>query len=199
VFCDARGQADAVVELLGAADIAPAVFEFEQDDQRLEAKAALGKQAGTYALPSVWIGGKFVGGLPDVEKLNAFGNLVPKIAAAVTAHEDAIEEEDRKIADDLISKLVASQTVALFSKSFCRFSSAAKDELLASGIAPAVFELDKHPKGHAVMEELVRQTGRLTVPSVWVDGKHVGGSEEVKTLVASGELAKLAQAATPAS
>jgi glutaredoxin 3 len=199
VFADDKRESKTTMDLLSAADVAPAVLELDEDPQGADMRAALGKQTGSYTLPCIWIGGKLVGGYDDVEKLDKFGNLVPKIAAAVAAHEDAMDEVDRKLADEMISSHASSQQVALFSKSFCRFSSAVKDALAGCGITPAVFELDKHPKGHAVMEELVRQTGRLTVPSVWINAKYIGGSEEVKALIANGELAKLVQGPSAAS
>jgi glutaredoxin 3 len=199
VFADDKSESKTTMELFSAVDVAPAVLELDADPHGADMRAALGKQTGSYSLPCIWIGGKLVGGHHDIEKLNRFGNLAPKIAAAVVAHEEAIEEADRKLADTLISSHAASQQVALFSKSFCRFSSAVKEALAGCGITPAVFELDKHPKGHAVMEELVRQTGRLTVPSVWINAKYIGGNGEVQALINNGELAKLVQDPTAAS
>lgn len=41
-----------------------------------------------------------------------------------------------------------------------------------------VLELDLRADGPAIQAELARRTGQRTVPSVWLSGKHVGGSDD---------------------
>ena len=41
-----------------------------------------------------------------------------------------------------------------------------------------VVELDLRADGAAVQAELAKRTGQRTVPSVWLNGKHVGGSDD---------------------
>jgi len=69
--------------------------------------------------------------------------------------------------------------VALFSKSYCPFCKKAKEALGAAGIQPVVVELDLIENGPAIQKSLGGKTGKTTVPNVWLNGKFLGGSEEV--------------------
>ena len=82
-------------------------------------------------------------------------------------------------------------TVIIFSKSYCPFSSKAKTILLDRyEIVPAPFvvELDTHPLGAALQQELAHWTGRRTVPNVLISGKSIGGGDDVAALDAQNEL-----------
>ncbi len=56
--------------------------------------------------------------------------------------------------------------------------------------APFVVELDQHPLGAALQAELARTTKRATVPNVLVNGKPIGGGDEIAAFDAQGELLK---------
>ena len=43
---------------------------------------------------------------------------------------------------------------------------------------------------------MVQKSGRRTVPQIWIDGRHVGGSDELHDLEHSGELDQLLSKAT---
>jgi glutaredoxin 3 len=45
-------------------------------------------------------------------------------------------------------------------------------------------------------EEMMRRSGRRTVPQIWIDGRHIGGSDELHDLEHSGELDQLLAKAT---
>jgi glutaredoxin 3 len=45
----------------------------------------------------------------------------------------------------------------------------------------------------ALREEMIRQTGRRTVPQIFIDGLHVGGFEELAELDREGKLMGLLQ------
>lgn len=76
--------------------------------------------------------------------------------------------------------------VALFGKSACPFCFKAKKALLAVGIHPTVVNLDEVEGGPAMQSKLEDITGKGTVPNVWLDGKFIGGSEEVLAGLESG-------------
>ena len=78
--------------------------------------------------------------------------------------------------DDTLEK--AGDGVAIFSKSYCRYSKRAKMALLRKRFRPVVVELDKREDGFELQKELRDMTGQTTVPSVWVNGKYIGGSDE---------------------
>ena len=76
--------------------------------------------------------------------------------------------------------------VVLFSKSYCPYCKRAKASLKGIGIAPVVVELDERPDGSAIQAALLQKTGQRTVPSAWLRGKHIGGSDDVVAGVAAG-------------
>lgn len=81
--------------------------------------------------------------------------------------------------------------VIIFSKSYCPHSKRAKDILLGHydiSPAPFVVELDQHPIGPALQQLLRETTGRGTVPNVMVNGKSIGGGDDMAALDHSDEL-----------
>jgi glutaredoxin 3 len=91
------------------------------------------------------------------------------------------------MADFVKATLVAAGSgVVLFSKSYCPYCVRAKQALLSIGIEPVVVELDQRSDGRLVQIALMQMTGQRTVPSAWLDGKHIGGSDDVVSGVSSG-------------
>jgi glutaredoxin len=75
--------------------------------------------------------------------------------------------------------------VVIFSKSYCPYSKRAKGVLLEKYTiepTPYVVELDEHPLGKQLQALLAEKTGRRTVPNVLVNGKSIGGSDEIAEL-----------------
>jgi glutaredoxin 3 len=46
--------------------------------------------------------------------------------------------------------------------------------------------------GQEIQDELFKMTGQKTVPNIFINGKHVGGSTDLEALEKSGALDKLA-------
>lgn len=79
----------------------------------------------------------------------------------------------------------------IFSKSYCPYSKAAKKLLLEKysiDPPPFVVELDEHPLGAKLQSKLKEMTGRGTVPNIMIDGKSIGGSDDVAELDSRGTL-----------
>lgn len=75
--------------------------------------------------------------------------------------------------------------VIIFSKTFCPFSKKAKQILLKQYKIvppPYVVELDEHPLGPGLQAALATSTGRKTVPNVLINGKSIGGGDDVEAL-----------------
>lgn len=73
----------------------------------------------------------------------------------------------------------------------CPHSRRAKGILLekyAITPAPYVVELDQHPLGAALQARLAKMTGRRTVPNVLINGKSIGGGDDIAELDARREL-----------
>lgn len=72
--------------------------------------------------------------------------------------------------------------VIIFSKSYCPYSKRAKGLLLekyAITPEPYVVELDEHPQGQALQDQLLETTGRRTVPNIMVNGVSLGGADDI--------------------
>lgn len=76
--------------------------------------------------------------------------------------------------------------VVLFSKSYCPFCSKAKNDLRKIGIVPVVVELDQRQDGEELQAALIERTGQRTVPSAWVCGRHIGGSDDLRDQIKVG-------------
>eukprot|EP00526_Cylindrotheca_closterium_P020275 CAMPEP_0113619914 /NCGR_PEP_ID=MMETSP0017_2-20120614/10129_1 /TAXON_ID=2856 /ORGANISM="Cylindrotheca closterium" /LENGTH=128 /DNA_ID=CAMNT_0000529531 /DNA_START=12 /DNA_END=398 /DNA_ORIENTATION=+ /assembly_acc=CAM_ASM_000147 len=70
--------------------------------------------------------------------------------------------------------------VLLFSNSSCPFCSRAKNDLRNIGIIPVVVELDERQDGGEIQAALTELTGQRTVPSAWVCGRYIGGSDDLR-------------------
>lgn len=82
-------------------------------------------------------------------------------------------------------------TVIVFSKSYCPFSAKAKRILLGKYTivpAPYVVELDQHPLGSGLQDALTKSSGRRTVPNILINGKSIGGGDDVEALDVGGTL-----------
>lgn len=103
------------------------------------------------------------------------------------------EDEDPEVENTrrLLASILHESPVVVFSKSYCPFSAKAKHILLSAYTLtppPFIVELDKHPQGVVLQELLRKTTGRRTVPNVLVNGKTIGGGDEMEMLWKSGEL-----------
>ncbi len=81
--------------------------------------------------------------------------------------------------------------VIIFSKTYCPYSKKAKRILLEKlKIVPSPFvvELDEHPLGVGLQFALQKSTGRQTVPNVLINGKSIGGGDDIEDLEIKGTL-----------
>ncbi|KAG9707978.1 glutaredoxin, partial [Aureobasidium melanogenum] len=93
-------------------------------------------------------------------------------------------EEEHKVEVELNSILKKSPIV-IFSKSYCPYSKKAKAILLEQyNIVPSPYveELDLHPLGPQLQAALLKTTGRRTVPNVLINGKSIGGGDDIASL-----------------
>ena len=100
-------------------------------------------------------------------------------SAPITATTLFVRANTEVDAQSVIDAAVGSKGVTLFGKSGCPFCKKAKKALYFIGVHPTIVELDQIEGGAKVQKKLEELTGKGTVPSVWLDGKFIGGSEEV--------------------
>ena len=84
--------------------------------------------------------------------------------------------------------------VLMYCTAACPYCQAA-DRLLARKGASDIerVRVDLEPGRRAEMQD---KSGRYTVPQIWIDDRHVGGSDELHDLEHSGELDQLLAKAT---
>lgn len=78
--------------------------------------------------------------------------------------------------------VLTSKLVIIFSKTYCPYSKRAKGVLLEKYIItpePYVVELDVHPLGSHIQDELHEKTGRKTVPNILINGISIGGADDI--------------------
>jgi glutaredoxin 3 len=76
--------------------------------------------------------------------------------------------------------------VEIYTRLFCGYCTRAKQLLAQKGVD---FEEHDLTMGGAGRDEMIRRAGGLTtVPQIFIDGKHVGGSDDLYALDAAGRL-----------
>ncbi|CAN8244189.1 unnamed protein product [Cochlearia groenlandica] len=92
---------------------------------------------------------------------------------------------------DFVKKTISSHKIVIFSKSYCPYCKRAKSVFSELDQVPHVVELDEREDGWSIQSALGEIVGRRTVPQVFLNGKHIGGSDDTVDAHESGELAKL--------
>lgn len=80
------------------------------------------------------------------------------------------------------------QNVTLYSKSWCPFCVQAKRLLQSKNVSVTEIDVEREP---AKMQEMVQNSGRRTVPQIWVGDTHVGGCDDLFAAEQSGQLDQL--------
>ncbi|PSS29906.1 Monothiol glutaredoxin-S6 like [Actinidia chinensis var. chinensis] len=91
-------------------------------------------------------------------------------------------------ASAFVQSVIYSNRIAIFSKSYCPYSLRAKRIFNELHEQPFVVELDLRDDGYKIQDVLLDLVGRRTVPQVFVNGKHVGGSDDLSSAVQNGHL-----------
>lgn len=76
--------------------------------------------------------------------------------------------------------------VEIYSSFFCGFCHRAKRLLDKKGVAYEEIDLMREPSRR--QEMAARAGGSNTVPQIFIDGRHIGGSDELAALDRAGEL-----------
>lgn len=83
--------------------------------------------------------------------------------------------------------------VLMYSTATCPYCRSAERLLERKGVRDIEqVRVDLDPARRA---EMVEKSGRRTVPQIWIDGRHVGGCDDLYELEESGELDRLLAAA----
>ncbi|KAI1170256.1 thioredoxin-like protein [Nemania sp. FL0916] len=88
-------------------------------------------------------------------------------------------------AETTLHQILGQSPVVIFSKTYCPYSKKAKGILLEKYIiepTPYVVELNEHPLGSELQDLLAKKTGRKTVPNILINGKSIGGGDDIAEL-----------------
>ncbi|MCZ6854351.1 MAG: glutaredoxin 3 [Gammaproteobacteria bacterium] len=78
--------------------------------------------------------------------------------------------------------------VEIYTKSWCPFCALAKDHLDRKGVGYEEIDVTTDSVRES---EMVDRSGRHTVPQIFINGHHVGGSDDLVTVERSGHLDQL--------
>ncbi len=82
--------------------------------------------------------------------------------------------------------------VEIYTKMFCPYCARAKKLLGDKGVSFEEYEISM---GGAKRQEMIQRAGgRTTVPQIFIDGQHVGGSDDLAALEREGRLDPLLRA-----
>lgn len=79
--------------------------------------------------------------------------------------------------------------IEIYTKAFCPYCSRALALLTSKSVDYEEFDITMG--GPKRTEMLERSNGRSTVPQIFIDGKHIGGSDDLAALERQGELDRL--------
>ena len=80
---------------------------------------------------------------------------------------------------------MSTPRIEMYATSWCPYCERARSLLRAKGVAFDEISLEAH---HEQREEMIRRSGRRTVPQVFIGGEHVGGCDDLHALDAAGGL-----------
>jgi glutaredoxin 3 len=79
--------------------------------------------------------------------------------------------------------------IVVYSTPFCGYCGAAKRLLANKGVEVTEIDVMFDPEQRRKMMEM--SGGRRTVPQIFIDGRHIGGFDDLSALDATGELDRL--------
>lgn len=81
--------------------------------------------------------------------------------------------------------------VIIYTRPFCGYCSRAVALLTEKDVAFEEIEAGMDPK---LRQEMMEKSGRSTFPQIFIDGKHIGGCDDLMALDRAGKLDDLLQA-----
>jgi len=79
--------------------------------------------------------------------------------------------------------------VLIYSSPWCGYCARAKKLLTAKGVRYEDVDVDSDPRRRVEMQE--KAGGRTSVPQIFIDGRHVGGCDDLHALDEAGKLDEL--------
>ncbi len=80
---------------------------------------------------------------------------------------------------------MTAEQVLMYTTSWCPYCARARELLASKGVVLREIDIDVEPSQRA---EMIRRSGRRTVPQIFIGEHHVGGCDELHALDAAGGL-----------
>ncbi|OMH81717.1 Glutaredoxin-1 [Zancudomyces culisetae] len=96
-----------------------------------------------------------------------------------------------KMVKDQIKATISSNPVVMYSKSTCPQCTQAKTDLEKNNLKAKIIEIDTADNGREIQKALKELTRKDTVPSIFINKRHIGGANELSKKLASGELKQM--------
>ena len=77
-------------------------------------------------------------------------------------------------------------TIEIYTKAYCPYCTRAMNLLAGKGVTPQEYDISLG--GPQRSEMIGRAGGRTTVPQIFIDGRHIGGSDDLAALDRAGGL-----------
>lgn len=91
----------------------------------------------------------------------------------------------------LLDMYINSNDIIMFSKTSCPYCIKAKQLLTNYPVKLRIYDLDTMYNRQPIMDELSKNTGRNTVPNIFIFGNYIGGYTELKNLSDTGNLQQI--------
>ena len=83
---------------------------------------------------------------------------------------------------------MAPPHILMYCTSWCPYCERARALLRAKGVSYQEIDIESQPEQR---NEMIRRSGRRTVPQIFIGTRHIGGSDDIHELDAAGELDRL--------
>jgi glutaredoxin 3 len=93
--------------------------------------------------------------------------------------------------ETFVKDTVASKPVVVWTRGWCPYCTKVKTLFKELSIDFLEIDLETRDNGNAVHEALKKITKQSSVPSVWINGKFVGGNDDTQRARKNGDLKKL--------
>lgn len=114
--------------------------------------------------------------------------------AKVTVIRD-ISKFDGALLEDKIDSFITTFPVVMFSQTWCLFCADAEEFLVRQVRVPVhCIKVDKHPQGREIIKYVATKTNHKTTPVIFMNGKFLGGFDEISNLYTEEYLQGLSQA-----
>ena len=86
---------------------------------------------------------------------------------------------------------MSSAAIVMYATDWCPYCERARSLLRTKGAAFEEFDIEALPEKR---DEMLTRSGRRTVPQIFIGERHIGGSDDLHALEATGQLDTLLQA-----